>query len=148
MSAVQTRQVVEGYLRGHGGEWLAETVEFFEPASAEPHRGRNEVAQWLAGFYTGAFSEAEAHPVALVIDGERAGYEFVFCGVHSGSLFGEAPTGRSIRVPMAAFYQVKDGEIAAARLYYDTGFLRAQLGRPDRSEGVNPPNGSASRRPR
>lgn len=128
MSAVQTRQVVEGYLHGHAGEWLAETVEFFEPASAEPHRGRSDVTQWLAGFYGGAFREAEAHPVALVIDDECAGYEFVFSGVHSGSLFGEAPTGRAVKVPMAAFYQVRDGEIVAARLYYDTGCLRAQLG--------------------
>jgi ketosteroid isomerase-like protein len=148
MPAVQTRQVVEGYLRGHGGEWLAETVEFFEPGSAEPHRGRSEVAQWLAGFYAGAFSEARAEPVALVVDGERAGYEFVFSGLHSGSLFGEAPSGRSVRVPMAAFYEVKDGEIVAGRLYYDTGCLRAQLGGPDRSEGTSSPGGSAPRRPR
>jgi hypothetical protein len=83
MPAVQTRQVVEGYLRGHGG-----------------------------------------------------------------SLFGEAPSGRSVRVPMAAFYEVKHGEIVAGRLYYDTGCLSAQLGGPDRSEGTSSPGGSAPRRPR
>lgn len=141
MSTLQTRRVVEGYLSEHGGEWLAEAVEFFEPAASEPHRGRSEVAEWLAGFYGGAFGEARAEPVALVVDGERAGYEFVFSGVHRGSLFGETPTGRVVRMPMAAFYQVRAGEIVAARLYYDTGGLHAQL-TSGRLDDVDAPAGS------
>jgi hypothetical protein len=142
MSALQTRRVIEGYLGQHGSEWLAEAVEFFEPAASEPHRGRSDVAQWLAGFYGGAFDEATAEPVALVVDDERAGYEFVFSGVHRGSLFGETPTGRVLRVPMAVFYQVKDGEIVAGRLYYDTASMRTQLGPPGHPAAINPPRDS------
>ncbi len=143
MSAVQTRKVVEGFLGEHGSEWLAEAVEFYEPAAAEPHRGRSDVAQWLAGFYGAAFDGARAEPVALIVDGERAGYQFVFSGVHSGSLFGEAPTGRAVRVPMAVFYEVKDGEIVSASLYYDTAGLSAQLGWPGQPTGLNPAHDTA-----
>jgi predicted ester cyclase len=148
MSAQETLQVVEGYLGGHGTQWLAEDVEFFDPGQPQPHRGRSEVARWLSGFYGGAFSDARAEPVSLVADGQRAGYEFVFTGVHTGSLFGEVPTGRAVRVPMAAFYDVEGGEIVRARLYYDAGCLRAELARPERSECVKPSSGSAPRKPR
>lgn len=135
MSAQQTSQVVEGYLGGHGTQWLAEGVEFFDPSQTEPHRGRSEVAGWLSGFYGGAFSDARAEPVSLVVDEQRAGHEFVFSGVHTGSLFGEAPTGRAVRVPMAAFYYVEGGEIVRARLYFDAGGLRDELGRLDQAAG-------------
>ena len=127
MSAEETRRVVEGYLGGHGTEWFAERVEFFEPSEPKPVQGRQQVAEWLGRFYSGAFADAKADGRSLVVDDGRAAYEFVFCGIHTGSLFGEDPTGRRVSVPMAAIYDVAGGEIVAARLYYDAGRLRDEL---------------------
>jgi hypothetical protein len=127
VSVEETRRVVEGYLGGHGTEWLAELVEFSDPAEPAPHRGRSQVAEWLGRFYGGAFTEARAEPRSLVVDDDRAAYEFVFSGVHSGSLHGEAPTGRGVSVPMVVVYDVAGGEIVSARLYYDAGRLRQEL---------------------
>jgi hypothetical protein len=130
MSAAETRRVVESYLGEHGGQWLAEGVEFFEPAQPEPHRGREDVVGWLGRFYGGAFSDAAAESRSLLVDDGRAAYEFVFSGRHTGSLFGEQPTGRTVAVPMVALYDVAGGEIATGRLYYDAGRLRHELGAP------------------
>jgi hypothetical protein len=41
---------------------------------------------------------------------------------------------------MAAFSDVRDGEIVAARLYDDTACLRAQLGGPDRQSTIVHPS--------
>ena len=128
MSVAETRRVVEGYLGAHGSEWLAEGVEFVEPAQPAPHRGREEVVGWLGRFYGSAFSDATAESRSLLVDDGRAAYEFVFSGRHTGSLFGEQPTGRTVSVPMVALYDVAGGEIAAGRLYYDAGRLRHDLG--------------------
>lgn len=65
--------------------------------------------------------------VALVVDDSHAAYEFLFRGVHSGSLYGEAPTGRPVTMPMVVSYQVHGGEITQARLDYDAGGLRGTL---------------------
>ncbi len=127
MSADETRRVVTSYLADHGNEWLAEQVEFVEPGAAEPHRGRQRVSEWLARFYGGAFGEAHAEGRSLVVDDGRAACEFVFSGVHTGSLCGEQPTGRQVSVPMAAVYDVDGGEIVSARIYYDAGRLRDEL---------------------
>lgn len=130
MSADETRRVVTSYLADHGGEWLAEQVQFFEPGAPQPHTGRQQVSEWLGRFYGGAFSEAEADGRSIVVDDGRAACEFVFSGVHTGSLFDEMPTGRRVSLPMAAVYDVAGGEIVAARIYYDAGRLRDELTTP------------------
>lgn len=127
MSLRETRQVVEGYFADHGPQWFAETVEFAEPGQSSPHRGRADVTAWLAGFYGGAFSDAHAEPVSLVVDEQAAVAEWTFRGVHTSSLAGEPPTGHAVSLAMAAVYEVSGGEIVRARLYYDTAALLAQI---------------------
>ena len=127
MSVASTQKVIEGYLGGHGAEWLSERIEFFDQSQSTPHVGRADVVAWLDGFYRSAFSDAHAEPVSLTVGDDRAAAEWVFRGRHTGSLAGEDPTGREVRVPMAAVYEVAGGEIVRARLYYDTGTLAAQI---------------------
>lgn len=48
-------------------------------------------------------------------------------GRHVASLYGEDPTRRMVTTPMAATFDVTDGEIVRARLFYDAADLRRQL---------------------
>jgi predicted ester cyclase len=139
MSTQETRQVLQGYLTGHGPEWLAEAVEFHDTAHLRAYHGRTEATAWLAAWYTGAFSDAHADVVSLVAAENVAAAEWVFHGVHTGSLTGERPTGRPVRLPMSAFYEVERGEIVRARLYYDTALLKAQL-----EPSAPPPDGEVN----
>lgn len=128
MSTEVTRRVVESYLRDGKPSWLAEDVEFFEPAADQPHTGRSEVHEWQARFCNRTFSHVSVDRVALVVDDSHAVYEFLFTGVHRGSLYQEAPTGLQVTIPMAVTYQVRAGEITRARLYYGVGALPNTLG--------------------
>jgi ketosteroid isomerase-like protein len=127
MSIEETRRVMEGYLGSHGGGWFAEDVEFHDMSRPEPLRGRAEVEAWLDGFYHRAFSQARADASRLVVGDGIAAADWVFRGVHSGSLAGERPTGSLVDVPMAALYEVAAGQIVRARLYYDTATLMRQI---------------------
>lgn len=128
MSVEQTRRVIEGYFGSHGGNWFAEGIEFRDMSQPEPLRGRTAVEAWLHKFYQEAFAEAHADEARLVIGEEMAAADWMFRGQHVGSLMGEKPTGRRVEVPMAALYEVQDGEIVRGRLYYDTATLARQLG--------------------
>lgn len=127
MSTRETQRVLAGYLLDHHSHWLAEAVEFHDVSQPDAMRGRTEVAAWLAAFYTGAFADAHIEVVSLLAGDDEAAAEWVFHGTHTGSLAGERPTGRPVRLPMCAFYQVANGEIVRARVYYDTTSLRRQL---------------------
>ncbi|HUY60279.1 MAG TPA: ester cyclase [Candidatus Dormibacteraeota bacterium] len=127
MSIEETRRVIEGYFTGHGGNWFSEEVEFHDMSQPQARRGRAEVEAWLHTFYQDAFADARAEAARLVIGDGIAAADWVFQGRHVGSLAGESPSGRVVELPMAALYEVRDGEIVRARLYYDSATLLRQL---------------------
>jgi predicted ester cyclase len=57
--------------------------------------------------------------------------ESVLVGTHTGELFGLAPTGRSVRLPLTIVFPMKDGEILGERMYFDMDHLQRQLGLRD-----------------
>lgn len=128
MDRDEARRVVEGYLAGHGAEWLSEEVAFHDMTQPEPMRGRAQATAFLARFYGEIFSEARIADVLLTAAEARVVAEWTFQGRHTGSLLGETPTGNAVRLPMACSYEVASGEITAARLYYDTASLLRQIG--------------------
>jgi len=127
MSSGEALRVVQGYLVGHAVEWLSEEVVFRDMTRPDPMRGRQEVADFLRRFFAEVFSEARIEDVRLTAASDRVCAEWVFRGRHSGSLAGEAPTGREIRHPMVCVYEVTGGEIRRASLYHDAAGLLAQL---------------------
>jgi hypothetical protein len=64
----------------------------------------------------------------MTLDGSRVAVEWLFRGRHAGSLGNEIPTGRLVAVPMAGVFEVVDGEIRRADLYYDSVGLLRDLG--------------------
>ncbi len=96
-------------------------------ATGQHHRGRRAVA----AFYTGLF---ESMP-DVVFDLQtvfiaEAGVveESVLRGTHSGPLFGLAPSGRPVELPLTIVFPMQGGEILGERLYFDMDSLQRQLG--------------------
>ena len=56
--------------------------------------------------------------------------EFWLMGTHLGPLNGLAPTGRTFRVQMAAFFLFEGDALVNERVYFNPGAIQAQLTRP------------------
>ena len=120
MSAQQNIQIVRDYLAGRGPELMAEDATFHDLTQPAPIRGREAIAAMFHLLYVEAFPGASAEFRNWVGNDECVVLEFTFRGVNAGSLGGRPPTGKSVEVPMVVIYDVKDGIIRRARLYYDS----------------------------
>jgi steroid delta-isomerase-like uncharacterized protein len=130
MTVDETRMVVENYLEGgHGAAGVAEDAVFTVMATGQQARGREEIAQLLQYFYHQAF-EARADGVNLVVGEGKAVFEGDFTGRHVGEFAGLAASGREVHVPLCVSYDLADGQIVKARIYFETDALRAQLSAP------------------
>jgi steroid delta-isomerase-like uncharacterized protein len=124
------RKVLEAFAQSHDPRHFSEDAVYTQMAPSQSFHGRDEIAGMLRLFYAEAFSDAagELRNVAVDTDKDLGMIEFVFRGRHTGPLMGIAPTGRSVEVPMVAVYELGDGTIDRARLYYDMATFMRQLG--------------------
>ena len=120
MSAQQNIQIVRDYLAGRGPELMAEDATFYDLTQPVPIRGREAIEAMFHNIYDEAFPGASAESRNWVGNDDCAVLEFTFRGVNTGSFEGRPPTGKSVQVPMCVIYDVKDGIIRRARLYYDS----------------------------
>lgn len=128
MSVEETRQVVEGFLSDLGGHWLSHDVEFLDVAAPPPSVGRPAAVLAIGRFFGGVpFHSPRRDDLSLIVADGRAAAEWTFHGRHVAPLNGEHPTHRMVTTPMAATFDVSDGEIVRARLFYDAADLRRQL---------------------
>lgn len=130
MSVQDSLQVIEAYFQDHDERYLAENVEFSDMTAAQPLRGREAMQRALHLFYAEAFSDAFAETRNVVAAEHGVVVEFVFHGTHTGELAGMSPTGKTVAVPMCAYYAVSHGQIHLVRLYYDAATMHRQLGLP------------------
>ena len=128
MSAQDNIKVVQGYLANHDPKFMVEDATFQDYSQVEPLRGREAIGAMLDMLYQTAFSEARAENRNLVADDKSVVLEFTFHGINTGSLMGMPPTGKRVEVPMCAVYDVEEGVIRRARLYYDSATMAKQLG--------------------
>ena len=63
----------------------------------------------------------------VLAEDDHAVVEGDFVGIHTAEFAGIAATGRSVRVPIAVSYDLKDGAITSARIYFELPVLMAQL---------------------
>jgi steroid delta-isomerase-like uncharacterized protein len=89
--------------------------------------GEEEVRRYYAGSRS-AFPDQrnEIHAVHHADDGVIV--EFDLLGTHEGDFVGAAPTGRSFRARMAAFFLFEGDRISCERIYFDSGSILGQLG--------------------
>lgn len=104
-----------------------------------------------------AFPDQRHENVRLHHTDDAVVAEFDLLGTHLGELYGNAPTGRTFRCPVVAFFF--DGEegqrIVCERVYFASGTIASQLGIvptlpavTDPSNGPTIPTGSSTRPPR
>ncbi len=127
MSTEETRAVISQYLDGHAADVLADNAVFTVMGTGERANGRDEIRQMLTSLYETAF-EARADLRNLVIGDGSAVAEYDFVGRHTGEFAGIAATDKHVQVPFCVAYDVAEGKIVAARVYFEMSALRRQIG--------------------
>ena len=124
----RTRAVINQYMESNHSEFsmMANDVVFINMASSERHTGHEQVAEMLNYVYHVAF-DAHAEKRNLVVDGNHAVLEADIVVKHIGEFAGVAPTNKDVRIPLAVAYDLEDGKIKEARIYFELPALLAQL---------------------
>ena len=126
MSIEETRKVLEAYWEDHDPRYVAENAVFTMQPTGEEIRGRDAIAQHLAGFYHGALEARAVRSNAIFSDGQGV-LEARVVGHHTGVFAGVAATGRAVDVPLCVTYDVADGLIERARIYLLVNVLLRQI---------------------
>jgi len=95
-------------------------------ATDQVHDGETAVREYFRESRT-AFPDQRNELIALhhIDDGVIA--EFWLLGTHLGELFGIAPTGKSFRCRMAAFFLFDGTYIVCERVYFDSATILRQV---------------------
>jgi predicted ester cyclase len=114
---------------GDCGTALTDDVVLTFMETGEITHGRAAVVSLLDYLHQGAFL-APPSVASLVAGADQAMIEAEFAGVHAGEFAGIAPTGRRVRVPYVAAYDLGASAISAVRLYLPLDSLVRQLRDP------------------
>jgi steroid delta-isomerase-like uncharacterized protein len=118
----ENRRSIEGLL----ATLSAQPVYVIMATGAE-HRGREAVAAFYAGLFE-SMPDVTFDLQDVFIGKTGVVEESVLAGTHTGNLFGLAPTGRPLRLPLTIVFPMRDGEILGERMYFDMDSLLRQLG--------------------
>jgi predicted ester cyclase len=124
-SVEETKEVVEQYLHGHDISKVADDAVFVIMANGQESKGRLAIEQLVDYFYNKAFT-ARFDRKDLVVGEGKAVVEGDFTGKQNLEFAGIQPSGREVHVPLCIKYDVKNGKIARANIYFETDTLRMQ----------------------
>ena len=127
MSVEETKEIMMGYFSGHNPEALAEDAIFTMMSDGTEDKGREAIVQRLQSFYRATFDGSYEATNTVFGDG-HAFTEGYLVGKHIGEFAGISATGNDVRVPMCVSYDVADGQIQRARIYFLMASLMNQLG--------------------
>ena len=127
MSIERNRDAVVGYLERHEAEKLAENAVFTDMSSGQVWTGREAIGGMLDAMYHRMF-DARADVRNLIVDEEHAVLEAMFVGRHIGEFAGVPATNKEVSVPLAVVYDLDDGQIVAARVFWTVPAFLAQVG--------------------
>ena len=122
-SIQETEQAVKGYLHGHDTSGVAEDAVFVIMATRQESKGRTAIDQLLDYFYNKAFT-ARFEQTDLVVGAGKAVVEGDFHGKQNMEFAGVKPRGKEVHVPLCIKYDVKNGKITRANIYFETDALR------------------------
>lgn len=122
------REIVTRFLESKHADLdlLADGVVFVNMATGDKYEGRDAASGMLHYMYHLAF-DADAEIRRVLADGNVAVVEADFVGKHIGEFIGIPPTDKHVRVPLCVVYDVADGRIRQARIYFEVPALMAQL---------------------
>ena len=116
-----TREIVRAYMdalmnNGDFGPYMADDVVFKMVDVGMEIRGRQDVVAAIVNWHQETF-DAKIEMAGMMVAGEQAVAELVFVATQMDVFLGIPATGRSVRAPYSAFYEVRDGKIAEVRVY-------------------------------
>jgi len=131
MSIESTRETMMRFFNSEHGDvsMMAEDVVFTVMATGDESHGPQAVLGMLNYLYHVAF-DATATPRVMLFSEENAIGEFDFVGKHIGEFAGVPTTNKDVHVPLCVVYDLANGKIKNARVYFETPALLKQLGVP------------------
>jgi predicted ester cyclase len=121
----ETRKTIEGYLHGHDISRVADDAVFVVMGSGQESKGRLAIEQLIDYFYNKAFT-AHFDLKELVVGEGKAVAEGDFIGKQNMEFAGIQPSGKEVSIPLLIKYEVNDGKITRANVYFETDALRMQ----------------------
>jgi predicted ester cyclase len=122
MSVAATQATMTAYLDALlGGDVVLTVMD-----TGQEVTGKQAVVDTIIALHQQMFS-AQPELTGLIVGQGTAAAELVFAGTHTAEFAGIPATGRSVRVPYAAFYDLADGKITAIRLFGFASGLVLQL---------------------
>jgi predicted ester cyclase len=143
MSVEDTQRTMSAYVEDllEGGPYkrhFSEDVVVYLVGTDQGAEGPDGAEGWIDYLHKVAFEASPELKSMIVADGQAAA-EFDFVGKHVGEFGGVSPTGRDVRVPYSAVYDLEGEKITAVRIYLSTELLMQQLGgTPSSEEHVEP----------
>lgn len=113
----RTQQNILDYFKTHDPKYIAEDAVYRNLSTGEVYTGREEISGMLHFMYHVAF-DAKAEVVNTVITETKAVVEAYFKGRHVGELAGIKATNKEVDIPLCVSYDLKDGLITQARIYF------------------------------
>jgi steroid delta-isomerase-like uncharacterized protein len=101
---------------GDFGPYLADDIVFRMPDVGIEIQGKQDVIATIIDWHQNIF-DARIEVVDVIVAGEKAAAEVVFHATQMREFLGIPATGKSVRAPYTAFYEVRAGKIAAIRVY-------------------------------
>ena len=125
-NASSTQKNIEAYFNSHDVQYVAEDAVFTSMNTGEKTIGREAVAQMLHYIYHVAF-DARAEIKNMIITENKAVLEADFMGKHIGEFAGIPPTNKEVNVPLCIVYDLENGLIKQARVYFLMDVMMKQL---------------------
>jgi hypothetical protein len=112
-----TQENVLDYFKTHDLKYVAEDAVFRNLSTGQIYTGHEEIGGMLHFMYHVAF-EAKGEVVNAVITEDKAVVEAYFKGRHIGEIAGLKPTNKEVDIPFCVSYDLRDGLIKEARIYF------------------------------
>ncbi|HTM91746.1 MAG TPA: ester cyclase [Flavisolibacter sp.] len=113
----RTQQNILDYFKTHDPKYIAEDAVYRNLSTGEVYTGREEISGMLHFMYHVAF-DAKGEVVNTVITETKAVVEAYFKGRHIGEIAGVKATNKEVDIPLCVSYDLKDGLITQARIYF------------------------------
>ena len=122
-----TQENVLDYFKTHDLKYVTEDAVFRNLSTGQVYTGREEIGGMLHFMYHVAF-EAKGEVVNAVITEDKAVVEAYFKGRHVGEIGGLKATNKEVDIPFCVSYDLKDGLIKEARIYFLGEVMLNQVG--------------------
>ena len=112
----------EKVLSSHTDDYVCEDV-----ARGVVVRGIANFIAFLKEFFS-AFTDYNVEVISSFASGDRACIEYTWTGTHTGNLPGLPATGKSVSLRTVEVWELREGKISKASMYYDQVTMLQQLG--------------------